>query len=90
MQKRSLKHIAWAKAVKLRDGYVCQECGNTGKKRYIHAHHVKSYHEFPKLRYKIDNGITLCLKCHVAKHPALKDLMIGRAKWRIRSKIKST
>jgi 5-methylcytosine-specific restriction endonuclease McrA len=79
----------WAKAVKLRDSYMCRECGNTGKKRYMHAHHIKSYKEYPKLRYTIENGITLCLKCHVEKHPELKDLMVGRAKWQRRSKTKS-
>jgi len=34
----------------------------------LYAHHIKPYALFPKLAYDIDNGITLCHKCHVKAH----------------------
>ena len=53
-----------------RDNYVCQECGN--KNRLI-VHHKKDYKEYPKLKFNIDNGITLCRKCHPLYHPELNN-----------------
>jgi len=57
----SNKLTVWRKKVYKRDNYTCQECGVKGK---IHAHHIKSWAEYPILRFNISNGITLCEKCH--------------------------
>lgn len=65
------KYRKWRKAVFERDNYTCQECGGKsgrGKKVYIHAHHIKHFADYPKSRYKIENGITLCEKCHHLRH----------------------
>ena len=59
----------WRESVMERDGYVCQECGATED---LEAHHIKSFAEYPELRYDIDNGITLCHKCHNMLHFANK------------------
>ena len=59
------EYIAWAKAVKVRDNFKCQECGAGGK---LHSHHIKRWSEFPELRYDLSNGITLCKPCHQTKH----------------------
>lgn len=56
------KYRRWRKMVFERDGYTCQDCGKHGG--HMNAHHVKSWKEFPKLRYKLSNGVTLCLTCH--------------------------
>lgn len=53
-------HIMWRKYVLERDGNVCQKCGNPGN----NAHHVKSYINYPEIRLKVSNGITLCDECH--------------------------
>lgn len=46
--------------------YVCQCCKKRGGK--LHAHHIKSVVNFPKLAYDFNNLITLCKSCHIAEH----------------------
>ena len=56
------KYVLWRSSVFERDLYTCQDCGAKGI--YLMAHHIKSWSMYPKLRYKIENGITLCKQCH--------------------------
>ena len=58
----TIKYKKWRMKVFLRDNFTCVNCGKVGG--YLEAHHIKSWIEFPKLRYKIDNGVTLCRECH--------------------------
>ena len=64
--RRSEKYQQWRRGVFIRDHYTCQKCGH----RFIGivAHHKKSFNKFPRLRYKINNGITLCRICHARLH----------------------
>jgi hypothetical protein len=55
----------WRKQVWRRDNYKCCVCGDNNK---INAHHLEGYIHNPKLRYNIENGITLCKKCHNSFH----------------------
>ena len=54
----------WAYLVKLRDKFTCQHCGyqNNGK---LQAHHINK--DNTKVLV-INNGITLCTKCHARLH----------------------
>ena len=59
----SIEYRAWRKSVFERDNFECQKCSQK-RGKYITAHHIKSWRNYPKLRYKISNGITLCEECH--------------------------
>ena len=38
-------------------------CGdNKGGK--LNAHHIKSFADYPELRFEVSNGITYCEDCH--------------------------
>ena len=54
----------WRDAVFERDGYLCQmpDCDKT--ERFLNAHHIKKFSTHEELRLNINNGITLCRKCH--------------------------
>lgn len=57
----------WRKAIFERDNYTCQICrarNGKGKDVYLEADHIKPFAYFPKLRFVLSNGRTLCRKCH--------------------------
>lgn len=53
----------WRIAVFERDRYTCQCCGDK-RGGNLEAHHINNYSSNELLRFDIDNGITLCGKCH--------------------------
>lgn len=52
----------WRHKVYIRDNYTCQICGD--KNCMIHAHHIIPQRENQDLILDINNGITLCPRCH--------------------------
>lgn len=81
--RNSIEYKSWRKEVFERDNYRCQLCeirsgdGN-GKTVYLHPHHIKCIKNSSELVYDVDNGVTLCKKCHFKLHKkfGLKDYPI--------------
>jgi len=61
-ERTLIEYRLWRESVFARDHWTCQKCSKKGE--YLEAHHIKSFANYPKLRFAIDNGITLCKKCH--------------------------
>lgn len=59
---KSPKYKLWIKKVFERDDYTCQKCNKRGC--VLQAHHIKSWANYPKLRFLVSNGLTLCVECH--------------------------
>lgn len=64
---RGIKEYAdWRTLVFIRDDFTCKLCGQNGGE--LEAHHIKTFNQYPKLRFEVSNGITLCKQCHKKHH----------------------
>lgn len=63
LAKNTIEYKVWRRAVYKRDNFTCQECGDN-RGRNLEAHHIKPYSLFSSLIFDINNGLTLCKKCH--------------------------
>ena len=71
MIRKKTEYSDWRNAVFARDNYTCQCCGDrsgNGHSVVLHAHHKENFADNPDLRFDVDNGITLCDKCHSPKY----------------------
>ncbi len=66
----SASYQHWRKDVLKRDNYTCQRCG--AKSARLNVHHVKPFALYPELRLDVNNGVTLCDKCHIQVHKELR------------------
>ena len=64
--RKTKQYKDWRQCVLERDNYTCQRCGRKGGN--LNAHHIKEYSKYPGLRYEVENGVTLCKKCHKEIH----------------------
>lgn len=69
--RQSFEYKLWRKAVLERDEFICTDCKlkggwNRGMKKRImlQVDHIKPFALYPELRLEINNGRTLCTKCH--------------------------
>jgi len=62
----SQKTKDWRVKVFKRDDFTCLKCLKRGGA--LHAHHIKSFAKYPKLRFTVSNGATLCKPCHNRIH----------------------
>ena len=59
----TLEYKLWREAVFKRDNYTCVVGGKKHGDR-LNADHIKSWAEYPELRFDVNNGQTLCVDCH--------------------------
>jgi hypothetical protein len=67
IERRSNKFKEWRIQVFERDKYTCQDCNKIGGT--LHAHHILPFATHKELRFDVNNGKTLCFKCHKTYHP---------------------
>lgn len=63
--RRSSKYKKWKKEVLERDNYTCKNCGI---KTNLVVHHIEHFAENKEKRFDVENGQTLCNKCHKEVH----------------------
>ena len=56
--------LRWSQAVRNRDKNICQNCGD----KAVNSHHIIHKKTYPQLMLNINNGISLCKKCHDECH----------------------
>lgn len=66
---KSLDYKLWRLAVFERDNFTCKKCKKIGG--MLEADHIKRWSKFPQLVFDINNGQTLCIKCH--RHKTAKE-----------------
>jgi len=64
--RNSTDYSLWRKICFERDNFICQKCKESGGR--LSVHHINNFADFPELRFAIDNGVTLCIKCHKEYH----------------------
>lgn len=64
--RKGIEIRLWRESSFARDGFTCQRCGRVGGE--LNCHHIYNFADYPELRTSIENGITLCKKCHTGFH----------------------
>lgn len=77
--RTSARYREYRRAVLERDGHTCTICGAKDK---LEIHHIKEFCEHPELVFDLDNGTTLCHKCHQET-----DNYGYKARWKIKPKV---
>lgn len=60
--RKSPEYKEWRKKVFEKDNFTCFFCGDRGGK--LNADHIKSFSQYPEHRFDVNNGRTVCEKCH--------------------------
>lgn len=66
IKRNYIEYREWRTKVYRKNDYTCQKCGKRGGN--LNAHHIKNYSTNKDLRLVLENGITLCKKCHNKFH----------------------
>lgn len=73
--RQSVEYRLWREVVYRRDDYTCVHCGQRGGE--LNADHIKQFAYYPKLRFDIDNGRTLCKPCHKKTDSYSRKIKLG-------------
>ncbi len=66
-QRNDSAYVQWVNRVRRRDKGLCR-LKDKNCSGYNIIHHIKGWSKYPELRYKLNNGITLCQ----AHHPRMR------------------
>ena len=74
-------HNLWSEYVRKRDKFTCQWCGK--HEEPANAHHIVAKSICQNAgRFEVENGMTLCVNCHMNKVPTMHDEYVSfRDKW---------
>jgi 5-methylcytosine-specific restriction endonuclease McrA len=65
-KKNQMERVKFRKQIQpkvfARDNYTCQICEEYGVS--LQVDHIKSWKDYPELRFELDNCRTLCMACH--------------------------
>jgi len=78
-QRNDPLYKRWMTEVKRRDK-VCMK-SDSHCFGYKVAHHIKSWADYPELRYDVDNGITLCRLHHYLEHGYKIEALIEKSEY---------
>lgn len=70
-RNHQLETRIWRESVYKRDNYSCVRCSDN-RGGNLNAHHLNGWTPFPDQRFNVDNGVTLCDKCHKEFHAIYK------------------
>lgn len=59
----SKEYNEWRKSIYKKDNYTCRICKVRGGT--LHAHHILKFSKFKDERFDLNNGVTLCINCHM-------------------------
>lgn len=77
--KQTKQYKEWRDKVYRKWYWTCQDCNKHCNRKQIVAHHIKTFAEYPKLRFRVSNGLVLCRPCHALRHkPRRKDYYKNR------------
>ncbi len=62
-ERKSFQLKQWRFDVFKRDDFRCLDCGEK-KSGQLNADHIYPFAYYPRLRFDINNGRTLCIECH--------------------------
>lgn len=77
------KDIQWSTDVKIKAGWVCEDCGELDRE-LLDSDHIKPRAKYPELAHDLKNGKCRCLWCHAQKHKKAGEMV---AYWLIMARL---
>lgn len=74
--RKSSEHGNWRNQILIRDGNKCVICSS---KENLHCDHIIPWVDNQDLRFSIENGQTLCRKCHAKKSAKERSMAYKRS-----------